>query len=140
MYIILIENDNLDYFNNTHSFLINNNFTLSTSNSFLEISANDNIYKITDESQIKNYRQNDILPENNFITKYKIITENEEINTDYDYNAVIKKVNIEYLLMDESDDNIKDINKEFKMKKELIYKKDFNNYIINVKLLLKEFN
>ena len=44
MYIILIENENLSYFNNFHSFLINNNFTLSTSNSFLEIVVNDNIY------------------------------------------------------------------------------------------------
>ena len=127
MYIILIENENLNYFNNVHSFLINNNFILSTSNSFLEIIVNDSIYKITDELQIKNYRKTNIIPHNDFITKYNIITENEEVNEQYDYNVTIKEETIEYIKMDDDDDNIKDLVKQFRMKKELIYKKKDNH-------------
>jgi hypothetical protein len=122
MYIILLENDNLNLFNNAHRFLINNDFTLSTSNSFLEILIDDNIYKITEEQQIKNYRKTGIIPDNKYITKYTISTKSDVINTEYDYDTSIKEIVIQY--EDILAENITELTKQFQMKKELVYKKD----------------
>lgn len=125
MYIILLENDNLNLFNNAHRFLINNDFTLSTSNSFLEILIDNNIYKIIDEQQIKNYRKTGILPDNKYISKYSITIKSDVINTEYDYETVIKEVILEN--EDILQENINETNKQFLMKKELIYKKNKSN-------------
>ena len=122
MYIILLENENLNLFNNAHRFLINNDFTLSTSNSFLEIKIDNSIYKIIDEQQIKNYRKSGVIPDNKYITKYTITTNSEVINTEYDYNTAIKEVIVEN--EDISNENISELTKHFQMKKELVYKKD----------------
>tara|TARA_B000000475_G_scaffold271367_1_gene269025 strand:+ start:164 stop:2977 length:2814 start_codon:yes stop_codon:yes gene_type:complete len=122
MHIILIENDKLNYFNNAHTFLIKNGYGLSTSNSFLEIIVDNSIYKITDESKIKNYRKTNNLPDNNSIIKYTITTHSEKINEEYDNNAKIQEIEIEYNEITK-EENIKDLQKQFRMKKELIYKK-----------------
>jgi len=152
MYIILLENDILNLFNNAHSFLTNNDFELSTSNSFLEIIINNDTYKITDEQQIKDYRKTDIMPINQYIKKYTTTTKAEHINTDYDYTTSIKE--IEIIETDDFENSIKDVIKQFQMKKELIYKNktvkdvyykceiittsnqydiDFNNIVFNTK-------
>lgn len=125
MYIILLENDNLNLFNNAHRFLINNDFTLSTSNSFLEILIDNNIYKIIDEQQIKTYRKTGILPDNKYISKYSITIKSDVINTEYDYDTVIKEIILEN--EDILQENINETTKQFQMKKELIYKKNKSN-------------
>ena len=120
MYIILLENDNLNLFNNAHRFLINNDFSLSTSNSFLEILIDNDTYKITDEKQIKEYRKTDTMPINEYIKKYTTYTKTENINTDYDHTVTTKDIEIEEIKNFEND--ITNDVKQFQMKKELIYR------------------
>ena len=120
MHIILLENDDLNLFNNAHHFLVNSDFSLSTSNSFLEILIGNDIYTITDEDQIKNYRKTDMIPKNEYIKKYTTNVVSENSNTDYDYPISIKEIEIEEIK--DFENNITDDMKQFQMKKELIYK------------------
>ena len=49
MYFIIFENEDfrdINYFNNFHTFLINNNFVLHTKNKYLELIIGNTIYKI----------------------------------------------------------------------------------------------
>lgn len=126
MYFIIFENEDfrdINYFNNFHSFLINNNFELHTRNKYLELIIGNTIYKIEDEEQINLYRKTDILPENKYITKFNIVENDLNQNndtTEYDFSCTLKN---EELIEDENKDF--DINNELKifvMKKELIYK------------------
>ena len=126
MYFIIFENEdfrNINYFNNFHTFLINNNFVLNTKNKYLELIIGNTIYKIEDEEQINLYRKTDILPENKYIKKLNIVQNDLNQNndtTEYDFSCILKN---EELIEDESKDF--DINNELKifvMKKELIYK------------------
>lgn len=125
MHIILLENDDLNLFNNAHHFLVNNDFSLSTSNSFLEILIDNDIYTITDEEQIKSYRKTGMIPNNEYIKKYTTNTVSENSNTDYDYPVSIKELEIEEITNFEN--SIADVVKQFQMKKELIYKKNNSN-------------
>ena len=126
MHIILLENDDLNLFNNAHHFLVNSDFSLSTSNSFLEILIGNDIYAITDEDQIKNYRKTDMIPKNEYIKKYATTIVSENNNTDYDYPILIKEIKIEEIK--DFEDIITDEVKQFQMKKELIYKNKSNIY------------
>lgn len=125
MHIILLENDDLNLFNNAHHFLVNSDFSLSTSNSFLEILIGNDIYTITNEDQIKNYRKTGMIPNNEYITKYTTNTVSENSNTDYDYPVSIKELEIEEIK--DFENTITDEVKQFQMKKELIYKKNKSN-------------
>ena len=120
MYIINFENTDLNSFNNAHHFFINNEFILSTSNSYLEITVDDNtIYEITNTEQIQHYRKTNLLPTNEFIVKKTITTNSEEYtNNDYEHQAIIKNITI---TQDTSSDDIADTPKQFKMKKLLKY-------------------
>jgi len=120
MHIILLENDDLNLFNNAHNFLVNSDFSLSTSNSFLEILIDNNIYTITDENQIRNYRKTGIIPTNKFIKKYTPDVIFETTNTEYDYPISIKEIEMKEIK--EFENSITDAVKQFQMKKELIYK------------------
>ena len=120
MHIILLENDDLNLFNNAHNFLVNSDFSLSTSNSFLEILIDNNIYTITDENQIRNYRKTGIIPTNKYIKKYTPDVIFETTNTEYDYPISIKEIKMEEIK--EFENSITDAVKQFQMKKELIYK------------------
>ena len=122
MHIILLENDDLNLFNNVHHFLVNSDFSLSTSNSFLEILIDNDIYIITDENQIKNYRKTGMIPKNEYIKKYTTNVISENTNTDYDYPISIKEIEIEE--KKDFENIITDDIKQFQMKKELIYKNE----------------
>lgn len=126
MHIILLENDDLNLFNNAHHFLVNSDFSLSTSNSFLEILIGNDIYTITDENQIKNYRKTGIIPNNEYIKKYATTIVSENNNTDYDYPISINEIKIEEI--EDFENTITDEVKQFQMKKELIYKNKSNIY------------
>lgn len=122
MHIILLENDDLNLFNNAHHFLVNSDFSLSTSNSFLKILIDNDIYIITDENQIKNYRKTGMIPKNEYIKKYTTNVISENTNTDYDYPISIKEIEIEE--KKDFENIITDDIKQFQMKKELIYKNE----------------
>lgn len=126
MHIILLENDDLNLFNNVHHFLVNSDFSLSTSNSFLEILIGNDIYTITDEDQIKNYRKTGMIPKNEYIKKYATTIVSKNNNTDYDYPILIKEIEIEEI--EDFENTIADEVKQFQMKKELIYKNKSNIY------------
>jgi hypothetical protein len=120
MYIISLENEKLNLFNNAHHYLINNDFSLSTSNSFLEILIDNDTYIITDETQIKQYRTTDSIPAKEYIKKYTTYTKSIDSNEDYNYAVTIKDIEIEEIKNFEND--ITNDVKQFQMKKELIYK------------------
>ena len=126
MHIILLENDDLNLFNNAHRFLVNGDFSLSTSNSFLEILIDNDTYTITDENQIKNYRKTGIIPKNEYIKKYTTTVELDNINDEYDYLTSIKEIKIEEI--EDFENTITDEVKQFQMKKELIYKNKSDIY------------
>ena len=126
MHIILLENDDLNLFNNVHHFLVNSDFSLSTSNSFLEILIGNDIYTITDEDQIKNYRKTGMIPNNKYIKKYTTSVATENSNTDYDYPISIKEIKIEEIK--DFENTIADEVKQFQMKKELIYRNKSDIY------------
>ena len=119
MHIILLENDDLNLFNNVHRFLVNGDFALSTSNSFLEILMDNDTYTITDENQIKNYRKTGIIPKNEYIKKYTTKVVSDNINDEYDYLTSIKEIEIEEIK--DFENTITDDIKQFQMKKVLIY-------------------
>jgi hypothetical protein len=119
MHIILLENDDLNLFNNAHRFLVNGDFSLSTSNSFLEILIDNDTYTITDETQIKEYRKTGIIPKNEYIKKYTTSVIADNINDEYDYLTSIKEIKIEEIK--DFENNITDDIKQFQMKKVLIY-------------------
>ena len=119
MHIILLENDDLNLFNNAHRFLFNGDFSLSTSNSFLEILIDNDTYTITDETQIKEYRKTGIIPKNEYIKKYTTSVIADNINDEYDYLTSIKEIKIEEIK--DFENNITDDIKQFQMKKVLIY-------------------
>ncbi len=126
MHIILLENDDLNLFNNAHKFLISSDFSLSTSNSFLEILIGNDTYTIIDENQIKNYRKTGIIPKNEYIKKYTTNVISDNTNTDYDYPISIKEIEMEEI--EDFENIITDDVKQFQMKKELIYKNKSNLY------------
>ena len=126
MHIILLENDDINLFNNVHHFLVNSDFSLSTSNSFLEILIGNDIYTITDEDQIKNYRKTGMIPNNKYIKKYTTSVATENSNTDYDYPISIKEIKIEEIK--DFENTIADEVKQFQMKKELIYRNKSDIY------------
>ena len=119
MHIILLENDDLNLFNNVHRFLVNGDFSLSTSNSFLEILIDNDTYTITDENQIKNYRKTGIIPKNEYIKKYTTTIVSDNTNAEYDYLTSIKEIEIEEIK--DFENTITDDIKQFQMKKVLIY-------------------
>src|SRR6056300_867535 len=126
MHIILLENDDLNLFNNAHNFLISSDFSLSTSNSFLEILIGNDIYTITDENQIKNYRKTGIIPKNEYIKKYTTSVVSENTNVEYYYPISIKEIEREEI--EDFENIIADDVKQFQMKKELIYKNKSDIY------------
>ena len=126
MHIILLENDDLNLFNNAHNFLISSDFSLSTSNSFLEILIGNDIYTITDENQIKNYRKTGIIPKNEYIKKYTTSVVSENTNVEYYYPISIKEIEMEEI--EDFENIIADDVKQFQMKKELIYKNKSDIY------------
>lgn len=119
MHIILLENDDLNLFNNAHRFLVNGDFSLSTSNSFLEILIDNDTYTITDENQIKKYRKTGIIPKNEYIKKYTTSVVSDNTNAEYDYLTSIKEIEIEEIK--DFENTITDDIKQFQMKKVLIY-------------------
>jgi hypothetical protein len=119
MHIILLENDDLNLFNNVHRFLVNSDFSLSTSNSFLEILIDNDTYTITDENQITNYRKTGIIPKNEYIKKYTTSVVSDNTNAEYDYLTSIKEIEIKEIK--DFENIITEDVKQFQMKKELIY-------------------
>ena len=119
MHIILLENDDLNLFNNAHRFLVNGDFSLSTSNSFLEILIDNDTYTITDENQIKTYRKTGIIPKNEYIKKYTTSVVSDNTNAEYDYLTSIKEIEIKEIK--DFENIITEDVKQFQMKKELIY-------------------
>lgn len=119
MHIILLENDDLNLFNNVHRFLVNSDFSLSTSNSFLEILIDNDTYTITDENQITNYRKTGIIPKNEYIKKYTTSVISDNTNAEYDYLTSIKEIEIKEIK--DFENIITEDVKQFQMKKELIY-------------------
>lgn len=130
MYLIVFANEDfkdINFFKKAHSFFINNNFVCETTTSYLEITSktDNNIYRIEDEEQINNFRKSDIMPNINYIKKYKkqINKLDNEIDTnEYNYTCSIKNIDENEETIDDESLNFLSELKLYQIKKDFIYK------------------